>query len=63
LLALKKAALRLDILILIDATESMEPYFLSTVAAIRHFVEKAAAAEYLKRGIPLHGMVHPGIVE
>jgi len=26
-------------------------------------MEKAAAAEYQKRGIPLHGMFHPGIVQ
>ena len=61
LVTMQKAALRLDILILIDATESMEPYFLSTVAAIRHFVEKAAAAEPTKLeldirfGISLYG--------
>jgi len=26
-------------------------------------MEKAVAGEYRKRGIPLHGMVHPGVVE
>jgi protein involved in polysaccharide export with SLBB domain len=26
-------------------------------------MEKAVGAEYRKRGIPLHGMVHPGVVE
>jgi protein involved in polysaccharide export with SLBB domain len=26
-------------------------------------MEKAVAAEYRKQGIPLHGMIHPGVVE
>jgi len=26
-------------------------------------MEKAVAAEYRKRGIPLHGMFHPGVVD
>src|SRR5262249_39686856 len=59
LVTMQKAALRLDILILIDATESMEPYFVSTVDAIRHFVEKAAEPNNLeidiRFGISLYG--------
>ena len=37
----QRAATRMDILILIDATDSMEQYLPSTVSAIQHFVKEA----------------------
>jgi hypothetical protein len=54
----QRAAKRMDVLILIDATESMEPYFISTVTAIQHFVNKAGELGDkvdIRFGISLYG--------
>ena len=56
----EKAVTKIDILILIDATESMDPYFASTVRTIEDFVKKTEIEDVRKRydlrfGISLYG--------
>jgi hypothetical protein len=62
---LEKSALRMDILILIDATESMDPYFASTVHTIERLIklteeEGIRTLFDLRFGISLYGDYQTG---